>query len=245
MSNKSSLVPTISMSKVFSNSPILIFITRSGGVSPTIRDKRGSLIQDFKSLQSKETLPNNTQRFAEKDSLYLDLGKPEINGKVDTLTNGSANNSLLLFRADSFNGNSPKSTSPFSKGTPQTSSFRVYANGGGSPTVGGNQTVLKAAIHRNIQNNNEEEYKPNGFIKLQEVKHERRNSDNVTTNSFKPTFVHEDHAHSDEMDDVSQENPQIYKNLEKLKSEFQPKHPSKLVEPSSARLGYSSFGKNY
>lgn len=220
-----------------------------GGVSPTIRDKRGSLAQDF-SYQSKGTLPTNTQRFAEKDSLYLDLGKPEINGRVDTLTNGSNNNSLMLFRADSFNGASPKSTSPFAKGTPQTSSFRVYANnanGGNSPTVG-NQTFLKAAIHRNIQNNNdEEEYKQSNFIKLHEVKHERRSSDFVTTNhgSFKSALAHEDRAYSDEMDDVSQENPQIYKNLEKLKLEIQPKHPSKLVEPNSARLGYSSFGKNY
>jgi len=33
-------------------------------------------------------------RFAEKGSLYLDMGRPEVNGSVDTMASGSTNNSM-------------------------------------------------------------------------------------------------------------------------------------------------------
>jgi len=101
-------------------------------------------------------LMSNNQRYAEKDSLYLDMGRPELNGKIDTLTSNSTNNSILLFnRIDSNSnvGSTPNLISAFAKAGVDTKgrsrSFKGH-NGAGS-----NQSFLKAAIFRNMQKNNE------------------------------------------------------------------------------------------
>jgi len=103
---------------------------------------------------------NGNGRFTEKDSLYLDMGKPELNGKVDTLTNHSTNNSMLLMnRTDSNNnvGSNPNIISNFAKrgslneqkGKGQSKSFKYHNS------IGNSQSFLKAAIFRNMQKNSE------------------------------------------------------------------------------------------
>jgi serine/threonine protein kinase len=94
-------------------------------------------------------------RYAEKDSLYLDMGRPEMNGKIDTLTSGSMNNSLLMLTRDNSHGNNSAagSLSNFAKGKGgmeikgHTKSFK---NG-----LVNHQSVLKAAIFRNMRNKSE------------------------------------------------------------------------------------------
>ena len=190
---------------------------RSGGFSPTIYDRKVS-------FQNKNIAFSNAQRFMEKDSLYLDMGKPEITGRVDTITNGSMNNSLLIFRADSFNGASPKSSSPLSRFLTQSSSFKIHASGGN-----GNQTFRKR-----------EEGKEDNLIrsKLQEVKQDRRHSEYLTTKMTEgpKNLTLGDYSTDEEMQEVSQENPQMQKNIEKLKYGTQPKHPSKFTHSVSAKM---------
>lgn len=204
-------------------------VYQNGGCSPTMHDRRGQLSQEFMFQSSKIASPRNLQpRFAEKDSLYLDLGKPEMNGKIDTLTSGSANNSLLLQKADCA---SPKIASPFSKNAMMRgSSFKNQVSGG-------NKDVLKAAIFRNMQNNNEdEEFKNENLfpIKSIEAKHDRRRSDVVRALKYDSDVDSERKSglHEEEPEDISQENPQLQKNMEKLGRGTHIKHPSKLIESS-------------
>mmetsp|Transcript_94909 Transcript_94909/g.131898 ORF Transcript_94909/g.131898 Transcript_94909/m.131898 type:complete len:143 (+) Transcript_94909:639-1067(+) len=101
-------------------------------------------------------------RYEQKDSLYLDLGKPEMQGKVDTLTSGSHNNSLLLnhgLKGSNQGGEQPKegSLSGFasnkknllmeSKKKGQSSSFK-------NPS--GSSSLHKHAIFKKMQEGGEE-----------------------------------------------------------------------------------------
>jgi len=101
---------------------------------------------------------NSHSRYALKDSLYLDLGKSELNGKIDTLTSGSMTGSLLLInKNDSNNASTPGSVSTFAKSKGlseimnkgQNRSFKNSSALG----LGNHQSILKAAIIRNMQNN--------------------------------------------------------------------------------------------
>ena len=177
---------------------------------------------------------NAGNRFAEKDSLYLDLGRPELNGKIDTITSGSNNNSLLLHKNSSPDSPSPKSGSPFSKHSAQSSSFKVQA-------TNNNQSFLKAAIFRNMQKNGEDEdRKEESPIKKSPEggKHDRRHSDYIT---LKVSDFNKDQGYTqdnEETDDISQENPQIQRNVEKIRSGGQAKHPSKLTESPNKRMSF-------
>jgi serine/threonine protein kinase len=196
-------------------------VYQNGGYSPAFYDRRNSLAHDGTIQQQiKSGAVNSPQRFGEKDSLYLDYGKPEINGKVDTITSGSHNNSLLLTRADSSANNSqPNSAaSSFAKNAQRSGSFKVH-NSGTSGTAQ-NQSFLKAAIFRNMQKNNEEEkddsYSPQKSGKVQE----RRYSDFVT-NKMNPYDQH-DRSPQDN-DGEMEENPKL------LPHEGKVKRSSKLV----------------
>lgn len=209
-------------------------------MSPTLHDRRGSfahelVIQQMKGSNS-PALPQ-ANRFEMKDSLYLDLGKPEISGKVDTLTNGSANNSLLLQRQESMNNSSPKSASPYHRGSIfQSSNFRIQANA----VNNNNPSVLKQTIIRNMQKGEEEDEQNDNQIDQQQQqhqqgKHERRHSA-FASSKFSAmrrgsTNQYEDQP-TEDLAEVSQENPQIHRNIERMKSGTQLKHPSKLVESS-------------
>jgi len=103
-------------------------------------------------------------RFAEKDSLYLDMGRPEMNGKVDTINTASQNNSLLFKKGSNASVGSD-SFSTFANqagGIEKKKSFKMHSGMGSN----GGQSFLKAALLRNMQKNNSdapnEEYKDDG-----------------------------------------------------------------------------------
>jgi len=131
--------------------------------------------------QSVKVNPNQTaDRFANKDSFYLDMGKPELNGKIDTITTGSSNeNSVLLQKQNSnasVGSNGPDSPSSFSSKNKGVVKRSRSLKPGVSVAGGANQSFLKAAIFRNMQKNNSEmteEIKDGGLLTL-----ERRRSDN-------------------------------------------------------------------
>jgi len=185
-------------------------------------------------------------RFAEKDSLYLDMGKPELNGKIGTLANGSHNDSLLLHnRVDSHASvNSKDGThSSFAKGVQQpdqksrSKSFRGHAG------VGNNQSFLKAAIFRNMQKNGEysgEELKE----EMMDIKRKRRESDRpsiygrLSSNhspDTSPTNKHNNRSNSDvdSSNDICSENPQVQMNVERIKAETPDMRPSKNAHSNS------------
>jgi len=158
---------------------------QSGGSSPTVFDKRGSFLQDHYLQINKSATQNPTpHRFAEKDSLYLDLGRPEINGRIDTLTNGSANSSMLLAsRVQSNADTSPLSGSTFSKGLRHHGSFKGHL-----PT--GQSDVLKSSLYRNMHYGNESGETPDsGLLKsrLDEIKNDRRASDFLSSHPHSPS----------------------------------------------------------
>jgi len=113
-------------------------------------------------------------RYAEKDSLYLDMGRPEMNGKIDTLTSGSMNNSLLMLTRDNSHGNNSAagSLSNFAKGKGgmEMKGFnKSFKN-----NLANNQSVLKAAIFRNMRNKSE--VPALGDFQKEEVRDVRRGS---------------------------------------------------------------------
>jgi serine/threonine protein kinase len=149
-----------------------------------------------------ESTPLSTAgcRFIEKDSLYLDVGKTELNGKVDSITGGSANNSITI------KGNYPGSpASPH----PQPSIFGkaailleqrakgevVSSRGSVSPS---NQSFLKAAIFRNMlqksnENSNREENEdeipslPERRENIEEFHIQAINLNRIRDDSFNPS----------------------------------------------------------
>jgi len=185
-------------------------------------------------------------RFAEKDSLYLDMGKPELNGKVMTLANGSHNDSLLLHnRVDSNASVTLKDgTSSSFKGVQQpdqksrSKSFRGHAGG-----VGNNQSFLKAAIFRNMAKNSDypgEEHKEDPL----DMKRKRRESDRPSiynrlnsNNSPDTSPTNKPNGSASEVDssnDICSENPQVQMNVERIKAGTPDMRPSKNAHSNSA-----------
>lgn len=157
-------------------------------------------------------------RFAQRDSLYLDMGRPDYLGKMDTLVVGSQNNSMLFAqRRHSSNESSNGSLSSFNK-TPllpdpkKRSSVKGFGMGGG-----GSQSVLKAAIFRNMQKNNEEEGKED-MLGYEEPQDKRKVSDASNHNSS---------FDSDIAGDICQEEPQVESHVRKLKAEAVTMVPSR------------------
>jgi len=176
-------------------------------------------------------------RFAEKDSLYLDLGKPEMNGKLDTITNGSANNSLLMKGSSNANSN-VNSVSAFAKqSTMEDSKSPNKASRGGHHGTANNQSFLKAAIFNNMQRKNEANIdspvERGAPVKLQI---ERRHTDHARTNTGKKSEDYNNansaRSASSEIDDFGSEECQVQVNLEKIMNGTPEKHPSKLFTDS-------------
>lgn len=185
-------------------------------------------------------------RFAEKDSLYLDMGKPELNGKIGTLANGSHNDSLLLHNRGDSNASvtlKDGTHSSFAKGVQQpdqktrSKSFRGHAGGAN------NQSFLKAAIFRNMQKNSDytgEEIKED----LMDIKRKRRESDrpsiynrlsSTQSPDQSPTNNNNKHSNSDidSSNDICSENPQVQMNVERIKAETPDMRPSKHAHSNS------------
>jgi len=140
------------------------YATERDCVSPT-RFNAATAKLDFSgskpgSLRNSGVLVNNGERYAQKDSLYLDMGKTEMTGNVNTIGNASNNNSILFNKLNSNanignSGSNPASASNF-KLSPdkKTRSFKGAANPTGPSAH--NHSFLKAAIFRNMQKNNSE-----------------------------------------------------------------------------------------
>mmetsp|Transcript_54742 Transcript_54742/g.62927 ORF Transcript_54742/g.62927 Transcript_54742/m.62927 type:complete len:657 (-) Transcript_54742:48-2018(-) len=97
--------------------------------------------------------PSNTtkERYEQKDSLYIDVGQPMLNGRTDTMNSGlgSNNNSLLLGSQGNSNSNSnsgANSPSKFGGGGRERRETTGIRSGGNN--------LLKAAIVKNAQYNN-------------------------------------------------------------------------------------------
>lgn len=104
------------------------------------------------------------ERFAEKGSLYLGNGRPEMTGRTDTINTTSQNNSIFLKKGSTASvgsGNNQDSFSTFSNhADKKNKSFKIHTGGNGG------KNILKETLLRNIQKNNSdipgEEYKDDG-----------------------------------------------------------------------------------
>jgi len=108
---------------------------------------------------SKAVATPNKDKYEQKDSLYLDVGQPLMNGKIDTLNSGvnSANNSLLLGQGPTHNAGSNNSLSKFAGG-------QAGKNAAGGRGGGGN-ALLKAAIFKNAEKNMNNPYEESSPMK--------------------------------------------------------------------------------
>jgi len=177
-------------------------------------------------------------RFAEKDSLYLDLGKPEMNGRIDTISNGSANNSFCLHGGSNTNSNA-NSVSAFAKQStlPEQDSKGQAKSYRGHNVTANNQSFLKAAIFNNMQKKNEGNAdspmaRNGGPVRLTI---ERRHTDHVRTSTNKEkddVDGNSPHSASSEIDDYSSEECRVQINLQKIMNGTPEKHPSKLFQDS-------------
>ena len=93
--------------------------------------------------------PFNRERYLDKDSMHLDVGRQEITGRIDTLTNNSTQNSLSFANrvaelAGSTSGASSNSSmSPYGKGS--LSDYKKLGNRNikGNGSIGSNQGFMK------------------------------------------------------------------------------------------------------
>jgi len=204
-------------------------VYQQGGFSPVIFDKRGSLVSEqvIQQMMSNKNV-NSPHRFAEKDSLYLDVGKPEINGKIDTLTSGSNNNSLLLTRADSNGNSAPNSASSFAKNLGHSRSFKAH-NTAGKPSF------LKAAIIRNMQMNNSESEEAKD--ESPDIKSERRHSDFIPSRMGRSSLLNSPEKPTSHEAEEAQASDHHQASVGKVKS------PSKLVSSPVKKVSSTFQGQ--
>ena len=161
-------------------------------------------------------------RFAQKNSFYLDMGKTELNGRTDTLTNGSSNgNSVLLHKRGDSNasvgsGTNPDSPSTFSKQQSLFKRSRSLKPFNPMPNSGGGQSVLKAAIFRNMQKNNGDMASEDG--KEDTLKVERRHSDNTSGKNSDHSSDRGYESRSPDRDSQDESSDDSPKRLEKIKA---------------------------
>jgi len=158
--------------------------------------------------------PVNQQssRFAQKNSFFLDMGKPELNGKIDTLTAGSSNNNSVLLNRQNSNAsvgsnNGSDSPSHFSNQKSlfkRSRSMKTY-----NPMASTGQSFLKAAIFRNMaKNQNDMPDEENKEVESLQI--ERRHSDNAKRSDFSPN--HRSATKSPERDDSADNSPSHFKS---------------------------------
>ena len=188
------------------------------------------------------------------------MGRPELNGKIDTLTSGSTNNSVLLmnrFDSNANIGSSPGSVSSFAKSKmlsdqknkANSKSFKV--NNGPS-----NQSFLKAAIFRNMQKNSEaptEEVKDHrrgsidSHLPIFPAERERRYSaflspkspqdpeDKQRTLSVSPGYEEPDNDDSEEGDNADQTNEEGSDDTSTMKTVKLLQPPNRRFQPFSQK----------
>lgn len=189
------------------------------------------------STDKPNSIVGKADRFAEKDSLYLDMGRPEMNGKVDTITSGSQNNSLLLKHDPGSNAHLGGSRSSFSK---QGSDKNLL--GGKKAGGGGGNNLLKQAVFKNMANNMNEEGKDDTPTnRASDFNAERRFSADMGhgsgsgSNSPKGERYASQSPDKDDGSDVSSENSGVQNNVDKMKAGTPDKHPSKMLASGNNR----------
>ena len=192
-------------------------------------------------------LPKQNDRFVNQDSLYLDIGKPELNGRTDTLTSGSTSNSILLAGKSDSIGNISSTYAPpstFANKNVNRSGSKLYK---ASNPIGTNQSLMKAAIFRNMQKNNSEGVKEDDVDKnkhenLQVVRAHSENASPATSegqeeNSFdnnqSPEKENQIYLPENDNAGVCSENTDVQINVEQRNLSTHDKHPSK---PSSLSM---------
>jgi len=166
-----------------------------------------------------------------------------MNGNINTLSNGSMNNSLLM-RPDDMNSSNPGTVSNFAKKDPkdQFSNLKTKGQSRSFKVQNTNQTFLKAAIFNNMHKNNEggdEEIKKSEFSNMRQY---RKYSDDPSKTSNEIRAVSPD---SSELNDSDNENCQIEQDYQRFK-EFNPKnHPHQGRRSSTARKATRSVSNNH
>jgi len=189
--------------------------------------------------QASPLLPSKRDRFVKEDSLYLDLGRPEMNGRIDTITSGSTNNSLLLANRIDSSSNIGATTTPSAFGKKNTA--RLNNKGYKSHNQGANQSFLKAAIFRTMQKNNSENFREEDSFKnrLQRLQIDKRTSDDSPTDNLeqedqlKATYSHSPEKEGESQPDEPQEHvgdenveiPQSNMNTDKINLYATNKYP--------------------
>eukprot|EP00331_Platyophrya_macrostoma_P004586 CAMPEP_0176430336 /NCGR_PEP_ID=MMETSP0127-20121128/14191_1 /TAXON_ID=938130 /ORGANISM="Platyophrya macrostoma, Strain WH" /LENGTH=634 /DNA_ID=CAMNT_0017812203 /DNA_START=8 /DNA_END=1912 /DNA_ORIENTATION=- len=178
--------------------------SNSGSNSQTNSPKSGNDSQLQFALSKQNSINYPKEKYEQKDSLYIDVGAPLLNGKMDTLTAsvGSHNNSVLM-------GSNPNSVSKFAKGG----------------KTGGNDLRKLAIMKNNMQNPNSDDESPVGALSF-----ERSSSFGSKPTRFSPPKKEKTSDESD--DETPNENPQVQKNVDKISAGSPDKHPSKMMSSS-------------
>jgi len=161
---------------------------RSGSLSP---HGLGALKRTSSNSPDKVS-PFHRERYLDKDSMHLDVGRQEITGRIDTLTNGSTQNSLSFankiaeLASTNSAASSNNSMSPFGRGS--LADYKKYGarSFGKNNSIGGNQSYMKSSIHKS-GTKGEEDYKEDmsPMFKLEMMKNEKkhRHSEQIPPNA--------------------------------------------------------------
>mmetsp|Transcript_42367 Transcript_42367/g.49072 ORF Transcript_42367/g.49072 Transcript_42367/m.49072 type:complete len:647 (-) Transcript_42367:253-2193(-) len=177
--------------------------------SPTFSPKLKNLNAEISKSNSNSA--TNKERYEQKDSLYLDVGQPVINGKVDTMTSGvnSHNNSLLL--------QGPSNT------TGSNNSISRFA---GSARKGGQNDLLRAAIFNNAGKGemNQDDTSPTKISRTSSLGYKINLNDYKQNQGKSPENVDDDAE-----TDVSNENTQVQGKFDKISPSPTDMHSIKMA----------------
>lgn len=151
-------------------------------------------ISSSSSREKLTPLVSDRNRFIKKDSLYLDIRRPDISGKAELGESLNIQNSGLLRGSDlgnSMSGSNSDSLSPLRMShytdlkRPGSRSFK------GHIIIGNNQRFLKHSFSGLVAKNNEEDskYTESPLLKLEQIKNEMRhqNSELMTASTSHPS----------------------------------------------------------
>jgi len=216
ISGSNDLVPDVTPKGGNASNPSLKAMTPKGQNSMKLSQAFGSPSPRTDSLKS----PGMKDRFAEKDSLYLDMGRPEMNGKLETLNSASNNNSLLLNRRDSNasvgSNAGHDSFSSFAKNSPvdkRSKSFRMHPN-----VPNNNQSFLKAALLRNMQKNSSDMPEESKDDNSSPKNEERRNSERLQGRFSSFSSRNSSNSQDNDSEDDGVESPKQSKQVDSGKT---------------------------
>jgi len=167
-------------------------------------------------LLSKQNSSNFAkEKYEQKDSLYIDVGQPLINGRTDTISLGASSktNSIQFCQTPKSRDSNPNSLSKF-------------ANGGKNTDI----DFRKAVIMKNVLGVDSDSESPRAG-----VNRERSYSSGDRTGFGEPK-----EKSPDNIEDVSTENSQVQNNIDKMINKTPEKHPSKLLSTGRQILTFET-----